>query len=246
MNTLAAKIIKSVKAIINESKKKNPTDTEYFVYINTDTCFNKKTNKWDLYSIRIYGGTKFAENLTEADMYTLGSILATELNKLKKTKGWGNLLVKWEKETVFLGSWRGERTLFEYPSEITLVADPCKEFKSLANYVQKYVGLTLNPFEVWNGHIGGKRGRVYGDAEDLHYLCHRPKKCEKILAELRKVRGTNDKCSFAWKKEDEIDPWDLAVSIRNEVEFDGIRRNFVEVAITTPTGRQKGVVKIAA
>ena len=125
------------------------------------------------------------------------------------------------------------------------MSEPCKEYKSLVNYLSKYCGKNLNETDIYSVAIGGKRGRVYGEEGARYYLCHKPATCAKYLETLRKSRGSNDKVvSTAIKQEDDIDPWELQVSIRNEVEFSGARLKYFEVKISTPSGKEKAVIRI--
>ena len=90
-------------------------------------------------------------------------------------------------------------------------------------------------------------------ANEVEYMAKRvavitlpiPKTCSALLEELRKARGSKDiVTTSALKQVDDIDAWDLEVSIRNEVEFSGCRYKICEVTIKTPSGKVKKVVRI--
>lgn len=238
---IANKIIDVIKTDIIEQKKKHPNHVSYStnVWIDGENCKNETIrfykNRWD---------KCIAEGVSRYNAKQVATAVIAGLNALKAKRGWSRLM--WDVEdTCSYGDGYYCRETIKFPTNIVLLADPCKEFKSLVNYLAKYCGKKLNETDIYSVHIGGKRGRVYGEEGDRHYLCHKPTTCAKYLDTLRKSRGTNDKvvCSKI-KEEDDIDPWELQVSIRNEVEFDGVRLKYFEVEITTPSGRKKANIRI--
>lgn len=166
-----------------------------------------------------------------------------QLVELRKTRGWGDL--SWTTNEVNLSSSWYRTDNVEFPSLVSLVGKPCKEFTSLANYMEKYCGKKITTTDIYSVGIGGKRGRVYGEEGHRYYLAHYPNKCAAILKELREYRGSKDVVNTsAFKQVDDIDEWELECSIRNEVEFSGARYNQCEVTIKTPSGKVKRVVRI--
>jgi hypothetical protein len=181
-------------------------------------------------------------NFNSYEISTLTNEIVNLLEKLRATKGWGSLVWEFD-ELNFSSGWSSDYR--KVVSSISLLATPCKEFNSLVKYMAKYCGKKLAMTDIYSVAIGGKRGRVYGEEGCRYYLAHRPKTCSALLEELRKARGSKDiVTTSACKQIDDIDAWDLEVSIRNEVEFSGCRYNICEVTIKTPSGKVKKVVRI--
>lgn len=239
---IASNIIKEVKTKLTEMKKKRPNDSVHSLPLSM-TCYGIKN---DYVCISLYNrwqGDVLAEDLSRYQAKKIAEEVFKGLKELKATRGWGRLM--WDIEDCCYDGCSWHDNTIKFPTNIVLMAEPCKEYKSLVNYLSKYCGKNLNDTDIYSVGIGGKRGRVYGEEGDRHYLCHKPNKCAKYLETLRKSRGTNDKvvCTKI-KEEDDIDPWELEVSIRNEVEFSGARLRYFEVNITTPSGKQKANIRI--
>ena len=237
---IASNIIKEIKTKITEMKKKRPNDSVYSLPLSMVEFANGTINI-SLYNY--WQGKRLAENLSRYQAKKIAEEVIKGLNELKTTRGWGRLM--WDIEDCCFDSKSWYDNYIKFPTNIILMAEPCKEYKSLVNYLSKYCGKNLNDTDIYSVRIGGKRGRIYGEEGYRYYLCHKPNKCAKYLETLRKRRGTNDKviCSKI-KEEDDIDPWELEVSIRNEVEFSGERFRYFEVSITTPSGKQKANIRI--
>lgn len=236
---IAKKIVDTIKADIVAKKKKYPNNVIYSTNIYLAGTDAKSTK----IEVRKKWAEKLFTDLSRYDAKEIARLVIAGLNDLKKTRGWGRLM--WELEDTCGSGYSWSVDYIKFPTEITLMAEPCKEYKSLVNYLSKYCGKTLNETDIYSVAIGGKRGRVYGEEGARYYLCHKPATCAKYLETLRKSRGSNDKVvSTAIKQEDDIDPWDLQVSIRNEVEFSGARLKYFEVKISTPSGKEKAVIRI--
>lgn len=239
-NKIAKDIIESIKNQILNQKKKHPNDSVYTatMWIDGVDCQNKTICFKESYCKYI------VKEMPRYDAKNVARAVIAGLNELKTKRGWGRLM--WDiEDTCMYGDGYYTKEYIKFPTNITLMAEPCKEYKSLVNYLEKYCGKKLNETDIYSVGIGGKRGRVYGEEGDRYYLCHKAKKCQTLLDALRKSRGTNDKvvCTPI-KQEDDIDPWELQVSIRNEVEFSGVRLKYFEVNITTPSGRNKANIRI--
>ena len=163
------------------------------------------------------------------------------LNQLKSERGWKCLTIVYD-YAEFGNGWYKNKV--EYPSMVSLPDAPCSEFKSLQNYIKKYAGANLPNFYVYHVRMGGKRGTLYAEEGERIYLDNQPKKCETLLAELRKFRGTNDKMSVTFRKENYINPIDRAYSERHEIECDGEGRSYMYITIETPTRKVKYEKKI--
>jgi hypothetical protein len=236
---IAKEIVKYVKTDLANQKKKRPNNSSFSVEFSLYTDRNKGTHT---ISGRYWGSKDYAKDLSRYDTERVAQAVITELKALQATRGWKRLV--WEIEDCYFScGWSGYH--IKFPTKVTLMADPCKEYTSLVNYIAKYCGKTLTETDIYSVAIGGKRGRVYGEEGERYYLCHKPTTCAKYLETLRKSRGSNDKvvCSTI-KEEDDIDPWELQVSIRNEVEFGGVRLKYFEITISTPSGKQKAKIRI--
>ena len=239
IKNIAKTIVDYVKADLASQKKKRPNHDSYSVEFALSSDRNKGTHS---ISGRYWGSKEYARELSRYEVEKVAQEVISGLKALKATRGWKMLV--WDMEDCYFSSgWSGYHIIF--PTKVTLMADPCKEYVSLVNYLAKYCGKTMTETEIYSVHIGGKRGRVYGEEGDRYYLCHKPTTCAKYLETLRKSRGSNDKvvCSKT-KEEDDIDPWELQVSIRNEVEFGGVRVRYFEITISTPSGKEKAKIRI--
>lgn len=238
---IASNIIKEIKVKITEMKKKRPNDSVYSLPLSMQNFGNSTTDNICITSYNCY--EKLAERLTRSQARRVSEELVKYLKELKATRGWSGLM--WECEDCCYDSRSWYDNSVKFPTNIVLMGKPCKEYNSLANYLTKYCNKKLNETDIYSVHIGGKRGRVYGEEGDRYYLCHNSALCEKILADLRKYRGSNDKvvCTNI-KEHDDIDEWELEVSIRNEVEFGGVRNKYFEVKISTPSGKEKKTIII--
>ena len=180
------------------------------------------------------------------------NILFGLLNKQAKVKGWTTLKVVREK-AHFGDAWHG--TDVTYPAKITLPDAACKEYKSLQSFLNKYGTrtdfrgrpdgkFTLGNYDIFHSAMGGKRGTLWDEYGERKYLDNRPKKCAEVLAELRQYRGTKDLMLCKYGQEDYIDEIDRRYSEYHEVECEGEKRHYIEITITTPTGKVKYNQKI--
>jgi hypothetical protein len=239
---IANDITKEIKAKLAELKKKRPHNSVHSLPISI-VSFGNTNNNICISFYNAFQGKRLVEGLTRYQVKTIAVELVKCLKELKATRGWSRLM--WEMEDCCYDSKSWYDNSIKFPTNIVLMANPCKEYKSLANYLAKYCGRTLCDTDIYEVGIGGKRGRVYGEDGERMYLCHDERKCAKLLETLRKSRGTNDKvvCTPI-KEKDEIDPFDLLVSRRNETEFEGMRYKYFEVHISTPSGKQKANITI--
>ena len=136
---------------------------------------------------------KFAEVLTHYDVREVFGGLRNLLFEQKKVKGWSGLNYMSENVSLESGSWSGYEV--SIIPKVCLADAPCSEYKSLMNYINKY-GLveggwgrkmTLGNYELFSAAMGGKRGRLWDEYGERLFLDNKPKKCAKILAELRKM-----------------------------------------------------------
>ena len=266
---LATKAFTAIKKDITEQKKKlkgravaNPWDTRYpTITLNITLKHGWEGAKDEKYRLST-GYYQDQKHLIETDSrHDLGdtiNILLGLLNTQMKAKGWTTLKVVRDK-AHFGDAWYG--TDMTYPSRITLCDAPCKEYKSLQSYINKYgkaKNLTggnygyngyygdmhLGNFDIFHSRMGGKRGRLWDEYGERIYLDNRPKKCAAVLEELRKMRGSKDLMLCKLGEENYIDPVEQQYSAYHEVECEGEKRHYLEITIITPTGKVKYQQKI--
>lgn len=251
---LATKAFNSIKKAINEEKKKikahPPVDPWDFRNPHLELGITLKEGwtgaKNEKYRLTINPhwfehDTHIIETDTRGELEDTINILFGLLNQQMKVKGWTTLKVVRDK-AIFGDPWYGTKVI--YPSKITLCDAPCKEYKSLQSFIKKYGNYNLGNFDIFHSAMGGKRGTLWDEYGERKYLDNRPKKCAKVLEELRKYRNTNDLMLCKYGQEDYIDPVDRAYSERHEVECEGEKRHYLEITIKTPSGKVKYQQKI--
>lgn len=245
MNTesIAKEIFSYIKDEISNKKKQSKENAKVIADIDIEYYDTMRGGNKG-YTIEVNGKRFNHDLLPKYDFTQVASKLLKMLKELSNTKGWKNLVISTE-EVNFSESWY-RTNYYDIVNNVRLLNEPCKEFKSLANYVQKYCGITINMKDIYNVAIGGKRGRVYGEEGQRWYLAHKPNKCAEILSKLRENRATKDIVTSVIKSVDDIDEDDLRYSIKYETEFNGARLNMCEVTIKTPKGKVKKVIQITA
>lgn len=249
--TAIVNYIKGELKRIKEVKAKNPysfMDTN--IRFEVDVIFNPETRGYvDYISI---SGKEFHETQTMRDIEEVSREVVSQLTALKATRGWKNLIFSTRVETEGVGFYNVRKyTLLD---RVSLPDNPCKEYTALQKYINKYGqknywgstygGVNLGNFELFSARMGGKRGRLWDEYGDRHYLDNAPKKCAEILEELRKYRGSKDIMVCKSGEEDYIDPMERKYSEYHEVECDGEKRKYMEITIKTPSGKQKYQRKI--
>lgn len=258
---LAGKIFKSIKSAIGDIKKQNKTRThkkDLRVRVkwtdDTQSVYDPATKryKWGdtTYKISVAGDV-VAKGIP--DHRTLNRIFGEVrdmLDEQRKVKGWSTIICQTESFRSFSDSL--------YAPTVTVITGvsvpdaPCKEYKSLENYLNKYgqkksdscwngglTSLGLVPFALYSVRAGGKRGRLYGEEGTRRYLANKPNECKDILETLRKHRTSRDTMVCRFGHEEYIDPMDRQHSEYYEVECDGEIREYLHIEIKTPRGDVK-------
>lgn len=259
---IGEKLFKKVKAKLTQAKKHNKekglTSVSYGlgrasqqadieVWDNTIWKDGHKVVK--SYIIKVEQ-EKFAEVRTHYDVREVFAELANLLNEQKKVKGWSGLNFMREQVSLESGSWSGYEV--SIIPKICLADAPCGEYKSLMNYINKYgiiegtwgTKMNLSNYELFCAQMGGKRGRLWDEYGERLFLDNKPKKCTKILEELRKMRGSKDKMLCKRGEENYIDPIDQRYSEMHEIECEGEKRKYLLITIKTPMGKVKYQQKI--
>ena len=254
---IAGKLFKKVKAELASAKKYNKekglTTASYGwgrksqqvdieVWDNTIWKDGKKIVK--SYIIKV-GRENFAEVRTHYDVREVFAELRNLLFEQKKVKGWGGLNYMSEQVSLESGSWSGYEV--SIIPKVCLAETPCSEYKSLMNYINKY-GTTdwcyggkvnMGNYEFFSAAMGGKRGRLWDEYGERLFLDNKPKKCTRILEELRKMRGSKDKMYCKRGEENYIDPIDQRYSEMHEIECEGEKQKYLQITIKTPQGKVK-------
>lgn len=243
--------IKSEIKRVKEVKKSNP-----YAWVNTnihfynDSVYDPKYNGYVDYIVVGNKAFRCATNLNEIQQVSQQVIF--QLDELKKTRGWKNLT--YNTRDIYEGVGFYSQRHYVLLDRISLPDNPCKEYTALQKYINKYGqknywgstygGVNLGNFELFSSAMGGKRGRLWDEYGDRHYLDNAPKKCAGILEELRKYKGSKDIMLCERGEEDYIDPTERTYSEYHEVECEGEKRKYLAITIKTPAGKVKYTTKI--
>ena len=267
----ASKVFKAIMNKFAEIKRQNKEINEhnktkgYYTFthpMSVDVSWDEKVpSKWNPKTQQYEFGTKTYEIWVEGkkvldgiegknDLAYIFNEVRSMLDEQKDKKGWGTL--SHTSETIRPSS-SGSNWIIPRLAVLTRVElpdAPCKEYKSLENYLNKYglqrkygcwslSELELTPFKLYSVHAGGKRGHLYGEEGERRYLSNKPKKCTEILAELRKHRTAKDTMVCEFGREEYIDPMDKRHSEYYEVECDGEIREYLHIEIKSDKGKVK-------
>ena len=265
-DTAANKVFKAIKDILasikadNKAKKcKSVVAVDVSWDDRTTSTYDKKAKCWKngdtFYEIWVNGRPIVKDIESKNELAYIFDLIRDKLDKLKATKGWGTLVHTSEtiRPMSSGGNWVIPR--LSVLTKVEVPDAPCKEYKSLENYLNKYglrkrygqwglTSLELTPFKLYSVYAGGKRGVLWGEEGDRHYLANKPKKCTEILANLRKHRTSKDTMICEFGREEYIDPIDKRFSIYHEVECDGEIREYLTITIKSDNGKVKYETKI--
>ena len=258
---LANKIFKAVKTFLSDARKYNKENNfpinswsrrrqqvDLSVWDNTEWRDGRKIVK--SYYIKI-NNSKVGECRTHYDVREVFAELHNLLNAQKKVKGWSGLNFLSESVSLESCSWDGYEV--GIIPKVCLADAPCSEYKSLMNYINKYAlagpnfggyNKPLGNYELFSAAMGGKRGRLWDEYGERVFLDNKPKKCARLLEELRKARGTKDTMTCKRGEENYIDPEEQRYSAYAEIECEGEKRKYLEITIKTPAGKVKYETKI--
>ena len=223
------------------------------LYVEPNTKWSN--NRWynESYNIGI-GGYKSEDIVKEikyrSDVESIFRELGKMLQEQKKVKGWNGLVYTTEKSYLGGNVWDSYSTTII--SKICLADAVCPEYKSLINYINKYGRIegytnykpTFSTYRFFCSAMGGKRGRLWDEYGERYFLDNRPKRCEKLLKELREHKGTKDIMLCKEGEEDYINEIDRKYSEYHEVECEGEKRHYIKITIKTPSGKVKYETKI--
>jgi len=259
---IGAKLFKKVKAELSNARKYNKekglTSASYGwgrasqqvdISVSGNVTWTNGHKDVRSYTINV-NCEKFAEVLTHYDVREVFGEFSTLLNEQKKTKGWSGLNFMREEVELQSCSWSGYKVILI--TKVCLADPACSEYKSLMNYINKYgviegrwgEKMNLGNYELFCAQMGGKRGVLWDEYGERLFLDNKPKKCTKILEELRKMRGSKDKMLCKRGEENYIDPDEQRYSERHEIECEGEKRKYLRIIIKTPMGKVKYEKKI--
>ena len=259
---LGGKLFNKVKAVLADARKYNKEkglatasygwgrksqQVDIEVWDNTIWKDGRKIVKSYIINVE---GEKFAEVSTHYCVAEIFSELRNLLFTQKKVKGWSGLNFMSERVELASCDWSGYQV--SIIPKVCLADAPCSEYKSLMNYINKY-GTTagfyggkvnMTNYEFFSAAMGGKRGSLWDEYGERIFLDNKPKKCARILGELRKARGSKDVMVCKRGEEKYMDDIDRQYSIMHEIECDGEKRQYLSITIKTPQGKVKYETKI--
>jgi len=136
------------------------------------------------------------------------------------------------------GYWVKKETRFE---RLEIYADSCKEFDKLAKMIQKYANKTIEPTDIFDVSVCGKRSS-WSDSRDYTYLCYDADKCNAIIDYIRNNRSSRDIMEVVVEEYfSHGDDADYQCAMYQESEWYGCRGNKLLIKITTPSGKAKAM-----
>lgn len=134
------------------------------------------------------------------------------------------------------GYFRDSCTIFR---RVEVFAKPCREFRILYDYVEKYGNFTIPEDGVYYVRVCGKRS-IYNDSGRYNYLCYDAKTCKAILDGIKAKRTSKDKLNVSIKNYvNHGDEGDYRCAMHMESEWYGHRGQMLCVEVTTPKGKVK-------
>ena len=256
--------IKALATKMFNATKKNLADARKYNKDNKTNAWTRKSQQvdvevWDhdvwkdgkritdYYTIKVEG-KDMGKCTYRSDIESVFREFGNMLDAQKKVKGWSGLNYTNDKITFNVGMWSDYSVRFI--PKVCLAETACKEFNSLQNYINKYgvdkygCKVNLNNYELFSAAMGGKRGRLWDEYGERVFLDNKPKKCARLLEELRKARGTKDVMFCERGEEDYIDPEEQRYSAYAEIECEGEKRKYLHITIKTPSGKVKYDEKI--
>ena len=262
----ATKIFNAVKSALADARKYNK---EKGLALGINTWGRKSQvidlevwddTTWDNSGHRIVKGYNIKMNnsqlcsvRTHYDIAEIFGELRRMLDAQKKVKGWSGLNYSNERVGLSSGTWSDYEV--SIIPKVCLADNVCNEYKSLANYINKYGktnyrgstyggAVKLGNYELFSAAMGGKRGVLWDEYGERIFLDNKPKKCARLLEELRKARGAKDTMICEWGEENYMDEEERRYSAYHEVECEGEKRKYLHIIIKTPAGKVKYDAKI--
>ena len=232
---IASNVVDAVKDYIELQMKREPNNNTY------DGCiryYRVVRGKQDGYRINV-NNKDITDILESFEFKSVIDELLSQLKELKNDSKWSG--IDWILIETHLPN---SLSVIKVPY-VKFFTEPCKEFTKLRKFLEKHCGKIISKKDLYKVYIGGKRGRIYCEDGERDYLAYHPTKCAQILTELRSAKGTRDIARTTdIKTIDDIDDFELQVSIRHETEFDGMRYTECVVIVETPSGKTKKTIRV--
>lgn len=261
---LLFKDIKDILAGAHKHNRKNPGNHKsQTVRVSYDgiqeSVFDRKTQTWKKGAKEYYISVNDRQIVRGIDslneIAAIFSLLISECERQRKVRGWGGLVLSTHVDRQGYGGPNWVVPTVRSVRKITLADAPCPEYSSLQHWINRF-GIRRRPgscfterielgnYVLFSAAMGGKRGVLWDEYGERRFLDNKPVKCSRILRELRAARATNDKVTCVYGEEDYIDPEEKRASAYYEIECEGEKRKFLEVTVTSPSGKVKYQEKI--
>lgn len=256
IKAIAAKMFNTTKKSLADARKYNKESKtnvwtrkaqQVDISVNDHDVWKNGTRITEYYILGV-SGKEVGRCTYRSDIESVFREFGNMLDEQKKVKGWGGLNYSKDKIYFNMGGWSDYS--INIISKVCLADAPCSEYKSLMNFINKY-GLSeykgkvnLGNYDLFSAAMGGKRGRLWDEYGERIFLDNKPKKCARLLEELRKARGTKDTMTCKRGEENYIDPEEQRYSAYAEIECEGEKRKYLQITIKTPAGKVKYETKI--
>lgn len=255
----AEKIFKLIKTTLASAKKYNTAQEPPSPFtrrrqmvdlcVTSNTVWSSTNKHVRSYTVKV-DGKDVSEVHTHYDVQEVFTELRNLLNVQKKAKGWSGLNFMSESVELESCSWSGYKV--SIIPKVCLADAPCSEYKSLMNYINKYgvsegygsYPVRMTNYEFFSASMGGKRGVLWDEYGERYFLDNKPRKCERVLGELRKYRKSKDRMVCQKGEENYIDEEERRNSLYYEIECEGEKRRYLKITIKNPCGKIKYETKI--
>ena len=237
-------IILLAKYIKECSKKLNEKTSSINVHIGHDNWYSGGGNNRMFRYTNIYFGDKnykfYDKEITDRDF------LVIVQTAFKESKCKGQVKTKeWEEQNP-RGWWLSPIKHIEFDN-LTLLGKSCKEFSTLSRMLKKYTNKELGETDVNSSSVCGKRSSWSADKNSTGFLCYQPKKCQRAIDFIREKRTSKDNLYFEVKNVLEHEnEHEYKIAQYQESEWYGSEYNYLELKVTTPTGKTKGTLNVYA
>ena len=237
-------IILLAKYIKECSKKLNEKTSSINVPIVHDSWYSGRGNDRTFLYTNIYFGDKnykfYDKEITDRDF------LVIVQTALKESKCNGKVKTKEWEEDIFHGRWYSHIKHIKFDG-LTLFGKPCKEFVTLSRMLKKYTNKELGETDVNSSSVCGKRSSWSADENSTGFLCYQPKKCQRAIDFIREKRTSKDKLYFEVKNIlEHEDEYEYKIAQYQESEWYATEYNYLELRVTTPKGKTKGILDVRA
>ena len=117
---------------------------------------------------------------------------------------------------------------YEIIKQVTLLGEPCKEFRELSRMVSEYANIRLSAVDLYNVDICGKRGRDYSESGARNYMAFNPQACKKAMLDITSVMEKSGKVKVSIREERDCEDEEYSRSF--ETESYGTFRRFLSVS----------------